>query len=99
MRPIHVVKLDKTRPALILTRAAVISYRRWVTVAPITSTVRGLATELALGAANGLDHECVISCDNIQTIEADTIGRRVGYLLLDQEAALAEAIKAAFDLY
>lgn len=99
MRPIHLVKLDKTRPTLILTREIVIPYRSWVTVAPIASTVRGLATEIALGAANGLDHECVISCDNIYTIEADKIGRLVGYLRPDQESALTEAIKAAFDLY
>ncbi len=98
MRPIHVVKLDKLRPALVLTREIVVPYRKWVTVAPITSTVRGLATEITLGAANGLDHECVLSCDNIHTIEVDKIERLVGYLRADQESALTEAIKAAFDL-
>lgn len=98
MRPIHVAQLDKVRPVLVLTRELVRPYLRNVTVAPITSTVRGLSTEVPVGPANGLDHEGVISCDNITTIPARQLLSQVGYLLPQQERALTEAIVAAFDL-
>jgi mRNA interferase MazF len=98
MRGIHVVRMDKPRPALVLTRAIALPVLRWVTVAPITSTVRGLATELEVGAENGLDHACVVSLDNIRTVAATDVGRRIGLLLPAQERILAEAIRAAFDL-
>ncbi len=98
MRPIHAARLDKTRPVLILTREVVRPHLSRVTVAPITSTVRGLSTEVPVGRANGLDHDSVVSCDNIVTIPVTALGNQVGFLLSDQEAALGEAIRAAFDL-
>jgi len=69
-----------------------------VTVAPITTTVRGLSTELPVGPANGLEADCVVSCDNIVTIPANVLGRHIGVLLPIQEDALTVAIHAAFDL-
>lgn len=98
MRPIHMARLDKTRPVLILTRDVVRPYLTRVTIAPITSTVRGLSTEVAVGPMNGLDHDSVVSCDNIVTVPADAVGRQVGFLLESQETDLAHAIRAAFDL-
>jgi mRNA interferase MazF len=98
VRPIHAAQLDKARPVLILTRELVRPYLTSVTVAPITTSVRGLSTEIMLGPANGLDHDCVVSCDNIVTIPKAALGRQIGYLLPAQEAALAAAIQAAFDL-
>jgi mRNA interferase MazF len=98
VRPIHVARLDKRRPVLVLTRELVRPYLTRVTVAPITSTVRGLSTEVALGTANGLAHTCVVSCDNIVTVAKSALGRQVGQLLPQQEEALTAAIRAAFDL-
>jgi mRNA interferase MazF len=98
MRPIHVAKLDKIRPVLVLTRDQVRSRRHLVTVAPITSTVRGLSVEVAVGAANGLDQASVVNLDNIMTISLGDLGRQIGRLLPEQEATLTEAIHAAFDL-
>jgi len=98
MRPIHVAMLDKARPVLVLTRELVRPHLSRVTVAPITSTVRGLSTEVPVGRANGLDHDSVVSCDNILTVPVTALGRQVGLLLEDQEAALTAAIHAAFDL-
>jgi mRNA interferase MazF len=98
VRPIHVARLDKARPVLVLTRELVRPYLATVTVAPITTTVRGLSTEVPLGPANGLDYECVVSCDNIVTVPKTALGRQIGYLLPPQEAALTAAIQAAFDL-
>ena len=98
MRSIHLAKLDKTRPVLVLTRDAVRPVLSRVTVAPITGTVNGIATEVAVGPANGLDRDSVVSCDNIVTIPASDLGRHLGYLLPRQELDLAAAISAAFDL-
>ena len=98
MRPIHAARLDKPRPVVILTRELVRPYLDRVTVAPITSTIRGLSTEVPLGSANGLDHRCVISCDEIVTVPTSALGRLIGHLLPAQEAALTAAIHAAFDL-
>lgn len=99
MRPIHVAHLDKARPVLVLTRDIVRPHLSRVTVAPITTTVRGLSTEVPVGPANGLDHDSVVSCDNAVTVPADALGRQLGFLLADQEPALSEAIRTAFDLW
>ncbi len=99
MRPIHIAQLDKARPVLVLTRDIVRPHLTRVTVAPITSTVRGLSTEVPVGPANGLDRDSVVSCDNIVTVPTDALGRQLGFLLAGQEAALSEAIRTAFDLW
>lgn len=98
MRPIHIAKLDKARPVLVLTRELVRPHLTRVSVAPITSTIRGLSTEVPVDGANGLDHDSVVSCDNIVTVPKGALGRHIGFLLPEQEAQLAEAIRAAFDL-
>jgi mRNA interferase MazF len=98
MRAIHVAQLDKARPVLILTRELVRPYLRTVTVAPITTTIRGLSSEVGVDAANGLTEPSVVSCDNITTIPADAVGEQIGVLLESQEPALGNAIMAAFDL-
>ena len=98
MRPIHLAQVDKRRPALVLTRESVRGHLKWVTVAPITSRIRGLAVEVHVGPANGLDHECVVSCDNITTIPAEELHERIGQFLPGQEGELAAAIRYAFDL-
>jgi mRNA interferase MazF len=95
MRAIHVVLLDKSRPAVILTREVALGVLTNTTVAPITSRIRGIGTEVAVGARNGLDHTSVISCDNVQTVPSSRVGTLIGYL---HEDALRTAIHAAFDL-
>ena len=98
MRPIHVARLDKARPVLVLTRELVRPHMTTVTIAPITTTVRGLSTEVAVGALNGLAGPCVVSCDNISTIPTSALGEQIGVLLDRQEQTLSDAIRAAFDL-
>ncbi len=98
MRPIHVAQLDKARPVLVLTRELVRPHLTTVTVAPITTTIRGLSTEVPVDAANGLTGPSVVSCDNITTIPTDALGAQIGVLLDRQERALGHAIQAAFDL-
>ncbi len=98
MRPIHIASLDKARPVVLLTREMAVPYLRWVTVAPITSRIRGLSTEVPLDARNGVDGPCVISCDNITTILRTDLGRVVGFLRADQETELKASISSAFAL-
>ena len=98
MRPIHTAQLDKRRPVLVLTREIARHSLTNVTVAPITSRVRGLAVEVPVGTRNGLGQPSAVSCDNIQTIPLTSLGPIVGYLFADQELELTEAILAAFDL-
>src|SRR3954462_2289497 len=98
MRPIHVAQLDKARPVLVLTREVVRPHLNTVTVAPITGTVRGLSTEVPVGAANGLETASVVACDNITTVPRTAIGRLIGHLHPDQEPELGLAIAAAYAL-
>jgi len=98
VREICLVRLDKTRPALVLTREAARGAMTKVTVAPITTTIKGLSSEVRVGAVNGLDHDCVVALDNVITVPVGLLGRTVGYLSADQEAQLARAVVLAYDL-
>ena len=98
MRTIASVQLDERRPALILTRQSKLHLLPWVTVAPITSTIRGLTTEVRVGPRNGLDHGSVVSCDNIRTVRRRAVHDTIGLFFDDQEPDLARAISDAFEL-
>jgi mRNA interferase MazF len=98
VRPIHLARLDKQRPVVVLTRELVRPHLTRVTVAPITTTIRGLSTEVPVGTQNGLERTSVVSCDNIVTVPKTALGRQIGHLLPAQEARLTAAIHAAFDL-
>jgi mRNA interferase MazF len=81
-----------------LTRQEVIPHLEHVTVALITSRIRGLKVEVPIGRPNGLDQDCVVNCDNVTTIDKELLLRPIGALLLAQEPALARALVTAFDL-
>jgi mRNA interferase MazF len=98
MRPIHIAHLDKARPVLVLTRELVRPHLATVTVAPITTTIRGLSTEVSVDTANGLAGRSAVSVDNITTIPTAALGAQIGVLLDRQEPALSRAIQAAFNL-
>lgn len=98
MREICLATLDKTRPVLVLTREAARGAMTKVTVAPITSTVKGLSSEVPLDERNGVDHACAVSLDNVVTIPSSLLGRTIGVLTPDQERELAIAVVLAYDL-
>ena len=98
MRLIATARLDKVRPVLVLTRPGASQRFTWVSIAPITSTIRGLSPEVPLDARNGLDHPCVVNCDAIQTIPVADLGDTIGMFFDDQEPALARAIHDTFNL-
>ena len=98
MRPIFLARVDKPRPAVLLTRALAVGYLTNVTVAPITTRIHGIGSEVRVGPENGLEHESVINCDNITTIRRSELLQEIGILTEDQDHALAAAISHAFDL-
>lgn len=71
---------DKQRPALILTRDTVLNRLSNITVAPITSTIRGAATEVLLNTEDGMKAPCAINLHNINTLSIGRIGPRVATL-------------------
>lgn len=98
VREICLARLDKTRPVVVLTRESARAAMTKVTVAPITSTVKGLNSEVPVGTENGLEQASAISLDNVVTIPAAALGRTVGFLTAQQEALLAKAVVLAYDL-
>ena len=71
---------DKARPVLVLTRTAAIRYLTRVTVAPITSTVRGVPSEIALGVEDGMKQECAVNLHHLVTVPKEAIGPVVARL-------------------
>lgn len=68
------------RPALVITRQAVIPHLNKVTVAEITSTGKGYPTEVVIGQKANLPKESYVQLDNIQTVSKDRFVKYVGAL-------------------
>ena len=83
---------------MIVTRDGAIPAMRSVTVAGITSTIRGLSTEVLVGRAEGLAHESVVNCDSIYTLPKAGIGRYRGSLDRAKTARLNAALAIALGL-
>jgi mRNA interferase MazF len=87
------------RPVLIVTRSAAIPVRTVLTVAPITRTIRGIASELPLGRPHGLRTASVASCDSLQTIPREALGRKaVGRLSPGEFVGLGRALRFALGI-
>ena len=71
---------DKVRPVVVLTRKAAIASLTRLTVVPVTSTVRGVATEVVLGVEDGMKRRSVANLLNVVTVEKVRLGRRVACL-------------------
>lgn len=71
---------DKQRPVLVLTRTSALRYLARVTVAPVTSTVRGVPSEVALGPDDGMRVPCAVNLHNVVTVPRAGLGRRVAQL-------------------
>lgn len=88
---------DKRRPVLVVTRNEAIPVLERIVVAPVTRTIRTIATEVALGPDQGLSVECVASFDNLQPIRRSFLTSRVGILADDQAHEICRAISALTD--
>lgn len=71
---------DKKRPVLILTRESVMDVLGEVTVAPVTSTVRDIPSEVVLTPADGVRRECAVNLDHIQTVPRGRVGALIAAL-------------------
>ena len=71
---------DKKRPVVVLTRDSSISYLSTVSVAPITSAIRGVPSEVVLGEDDGMKAPCAVNLHNTVTVSQDRLGKRVNRL-------------------
>jgi mRNA interferase MazF len=87
---------EERRPVLVVTRSEAVAVLTGIVVAPITRTVRRIATEIALGPDEGLAVECVASFDNLQRIRRSTLTERAGELGV-RSCELCGALRALAD--
>ena len=86
---------DKKRPVLILTRDSVLEYLGEVTVAPITSTVRDIPSEVFLSKPDGMPRDCAINCDHLQTVSKGKLGALITSLPPVKMVDVGRAIRFA----
>lgn len=86
------------RPVLVVTRQIAIPVLSAITVAFVTSTVRGIPSEVPLNSEHGLDHGSVANCDNLITIEKAALGQRRGTLAFEDARRLDDALRFALQL-
>ena len=82
---------DKVRPVVVMTRSGIVPYLHSVVVAPVTTTIRGIPTEVPLSAEEGLLRESVANLDNLQLLARSRLRRHIGVL---SGAKLEEACRA-----
>jgi len=82
---------DKRRPVLILTRDSALEFLREVTVAPITSTLRDIPTEVLLTEADGMPRPSAVNLDHLQTVSQE----RVGALITTLPTGRMDEVRAA----
>jgi len=89
---------DKRRPVLILTRNSAIGFLNALTVAPITTTVRDIPSEVLLTPENGLPANCAANMDNIQTVPKHKLGPPITFLPAERMEEVDHAIAFALGL-
>ena len=86
---------DKRRPVVILSRQAVIPLLSTVMVAPITSTVHGVPSEVVVGPEHGLKRTSAINLDHVQTVDKHRLKQFVAHLGRDVMDQACRALAAA----
>jgi len=89
---------DKRRPVLIVTRDSAIGVLNSVTIAPITSTIRSIPTEVVLTEDDGLPNTCAANFDNLQTVPKSNIGDRIARLTARKMKEAGAAVSFALGL-
>ena len=84
---------DKKRPVVVLTRDSAIAYLSTVTVAPITSTIRGIPSEVILNEDDGMKGSCAVNLHNAVTVSQGRLGKRVAHLSVARLHELCEAVQ------
>ena len=83
------------RPVLLLSRDEAYPIRNAVTVAEITTTIRGIPVEVPLGTEDGLPKKCVVNLDTIVTIKKESLKERIAALSFEKLVRVNAAIKFA----
>ena len=89
---------DKKRPVLILTRDSILEYLGEVTIAPVTSTIRDIPSEVFLSRQDGMAKDCAINFDHIQTVSKAKIGSMITKLSADKLNQVRKAIQFSLNL-
>jgi mRNA interferase MazF len=89
---------DKKRPVVILTRDSIIDYLGEVTIAPITSNIRDIPSEVFLSKSDGVPIACAVNCDHIQTVSKSKIGPMIVKLSSEKIEEVKKAICFALSL-
>ena len=85
-------KPDKNRPVVILTRDSALEFLGEVTIAPITSTIRDIPTEVLLTKEDGMAKDCAVNLDHIQTVSKGKIGDLITILSSAKISELRSAL-------
>jgi mRNA interferase MazF len=88
-------KPDKRRPVLVISRQSVIPLLRTVMVAPITSAIHGVPSEVRVGIENGLKHESAVNLDHVQTVDQSRLQEFIGHIDDDLMNAVCRALAVA----
>jgi mRNA interferase MazF len=89
---------DKKRPVVILTRTSILEYLGDVTVAPVTSTIRDIPSEALLSRRDGMQNDCAVNCDHLQTVSKSNIGSLITTLSREKLVEICNAIRFALNL-
>jgi mRNA interferase MazF len=85
---------QKRRPVLVVSRDEVIPVLNNVVVAPVTSTIRSIPTCIPVGPAEGIDHESVVTFDNLAAVPKAVLTTRLGKLGADGRRRICTALQA-----
>jgi mRNA interferase MazF len=86
------------RPVLLLSRDEAYRVRELVTVAPVSTRMRRIPTEVVLGRAEGMSRRCAVNLDTITTIPKRTLARRIATLPPAKLGAVERALRFALGL-
>ena len=89
---------DGRRPVVLLSRSSAYNVRTLVTVAPVTTRIRGIHSEVRLGPEDGLPRHCVVNLDNLNTISSHLLQRVIIELDQDKMRLVDEAIRFALGM-
>jgi mRNA interferase MazF len=84
---------DKRRPVVVLTRDSAVPYLSTVTVVPITTTIRGVPSEVLLTEDDGMKAHCAVNLHNLVTVAQHRLGKRVGQLGAPRMAEVCAALR------
>jgi mRNA interferase MazF len=93
IRLYHFAPPDKKRPVVVITRNSAIDYLTVVTVAPVTSTIRGVPSEVVLDIEDGMKSRCAVNLHNAVTVAKQRLGARLAQLNSQRMAELCGALR------